>query len=198
MKYRKYISKIKSGAIIGLVFAVTACASVDRNPSSEDDVDTAKEEEQYDGREPASLHGDFTWLNEVEDDFSRIAAETSNRAVASQSKPEVLMKKKDWHFGYVPKTNQFYVEVQGLSYKMIQTRINDGERYAFAAEGQSENPLTLSIIKAPGREVASEGEVCEAEISYWNKKTKSYVSDNEQLKGKACEHMLSLLKDYVP
>lgn len=198
MKYRKYIALIKVGAIvITTALSLGACASVDRSP------DTVSEQEKndklynkYDGREPASLQGDFTWLNEVEDEFGRVAAETSNRAVASQ-KQEVLLKEKDWSFSFLPKSNNFYVNLQGVAYKMVQTTINDGERFAFAAEGQAENPLTFSVYRGEGRKVAS-GAACTTEISYWNKKSKAYVTEQKSLEGNACDRMLSLLKDYVP
>jgi hypothetical protein len=197
MKYRKYKSLIKLGATSIIALGViTSCASTgDRSPDSEMDRETRRE--MIDGREPASMRGDFTWLNEVEDDFGRIADETSSRAVASQNKQEVLMKRKDWAFSYLPKTNHFYVNLQGVAYKMIQTNINDGERFAFAAEGQPENPLTFSVAKGEGRKVAS-GTNCVTEISYWNKRSKSYVTDKIDVAGKECERVLSLLKDYVP
>jgi hypothetical protein len=199
MKYRKYTSKILSGAIIIIALGLSACASTGgRHPDSvttEEDSESIQQKE-YDGREPASLHGDFTWLNDVEDDFSRIAAETSNRAVASESKHEVLVKRNGWNFSYLPKTNQFYVGVQGDSYKMVQTKINDGERFAFAAEGQAENPLVFSVVRKQGRNVASS--TCETEISYWSKNAKSYVTDNVKMQGKSCAQLLTRLKDYVP
>jgi hypothetical protein len=127
-----------------------------------------------------------------------MAAETSNRAVASENKQQVLLKQRDWQFSFLPKTNHFYVDVQGTTYQMVQTKINDGERFAFAAEGQAENPVTFSVVKGDdsGRKVASES--CESEISYWNKKSKSYVTERKTVMGKSCESMLALLKDYVP
>lgn len=201
MKYRKYIQSIRSGALIILALGLAACASTDdRKVSSihRDDSDGSERGEKYDGREPAAMRGDFTWLNEVEDNFGRIADDSRNRAVASDNKNQVLVKQKDWTFSFLPKTNHFYVAVQGTNYKMIQTRINDGERFAFAAEGQAENPITFSVVKAgvEGRKVASES--CESEISYWNKKSKSYVTERKTVAGKSCERMLALLKDYVP
>lgn len=204
MKYRKYINKLNIGATIFLALALTACASNGRAPDS---VEVEEESEggntrvpsKFDGREPSSMKGNFSWLNEVEDDFGRIAAETSHRAVASQNQREVLMKQKDWTFSYLPKTNHFYVDLQGTQYQMVQTRVDDGERFAFAAEGQSENPLTFAVTKGEGRAVASnEGEKCSAEISYWNKKSKAYVTERKALLGASCERMLSVLKDYVP
>lgn len=196
MQYRKYKSLIKLGAISIIALNLFSCASTgERSPDSVMDSDTKRE--MIDGREPASMRGDFTWLNEVEDDFGRIADETSSRAVASQNKQEVLMKQKDWAFSYLPKTNHFYVNLQGVAYKMIQTNINDGERFAFAAEGQPENPLTFSVAKGEGRNVASSAN-CVTEISYWNKRSKSYVTDKKDITGKECERVLSLLKDYVP
>lgn len=199
MKYRKYTSLIKLGAIILSALGLAACASTGSRhlDSVTDEERDERIQNKYDGREPASMQGDFTWLNAVEDDFGRIAAETSNRAVASQNKREVLMKQKDWSLSFLPKTNHFYVDLQGVTYKMVQTTINDGERFAFAAEGQAENPLTLSVAKGEGRKVAS-GAVCDTEISYWHKQSKAYISDRKSVDGKPCERLLSLLKDYVP
>lgn len=201
MKYRKYIEAIKLGAVIFGAVSLGACASTNSRELNSVDVDEKQETIQgIDGREPASMKGDFSWLNEVEDDFSRIAAETSSRALASQNKREVLVKQKDWNFSFLPKTNHFYVEVEGVSYKMIQTKINDGERFAFAAEGQAENPLTLAVSRShEGRVVASKEKVpCDAEISFWNKKSKAYVTEKKQVVGKSCETLIAKLKDYVP
>ncbi|RZA07524.1 MAG: hypothetical protein EOP11_07445 [Proteobacteria bacterium] len=197
MMYRTYASTIKFGFFAFLTLSLTACATGEKSVGS---VSTDENNpRRYDGREPASLHGDFTWLNQVEDDFGRIADETSTRAVASSNQQETLMKDKNWSFSYLPKTNHFYVDLGGTAYRMVQTRINDGERFAFAAEGQAENPLTFSVARGEGRTVASsENEACETEISYWSKKTKSYVTDRTTVKGKNCQRMISLLKDYVP
>ncbi|HEY8279555.1 MAG TPA: hypothetical protein VIH99_08030 [Bdellovibrionota bacterium] len=206
MKYRMYCSQIKIGATFLLALSLSACAYT--QPSSDRSPDSVQEDEggtitnhvppsKFDGREPASMKGDFTWLNEVEDEFGRVAAETSSRAVASQNKHEVLLKQKDWSFSYLPKTNHFYVSLQGTQYQMVQTKIDDGERFAFAAEGQAENPLTFAVTRAEGRNVAS-GESCDAEISYWSKNSKAYVTEKKALAGKSCVRMMGLLKDYVP
>lgn len=201
MKYRKYINTIKSGAIIIMALGLAACASTGNreiSSSPSDDSENVERENKFDGREPANMRGNFTWLDEVEDNFGRIAADNGNRAVASANKPQVLVKQADWAFSFLPKSNHFYVDVQGTGYKMIQTRINDGERFAFAAEGQAENPVTFSVVKSEddGRKVASA--TCQSEISYWNKKSKSYVTERKMVMGKPCNQMLSLLKDYVP
>lgn len=199
--YRTYASTIKTGVFtllnLSLALGLAACASSgDRAPSSVKDTENPR---TYNGREPASLQGDFTWLNQVEDDFGRIADETSTRAVASSNKQETLLKEKDWSFSFLPKTNHFYIDLQGTAYRMVQTRINDGERFAFAAEGQAENPLTLSVSRGEGRAVASGNTAnCDAEISYWSKKAKAYVTDRASIKGKSCDRMIDLLKDYVP
>ncbi len=206
MKYRMYCQQIKTGSIFLLALGLSACASTpqsggSRHPDSVQSDDDGNKEKRVpssiDGREPASMKGDFTWLNEVESDFGRIAAETSSRAVASQNKHEVLMKQKDWSFSYLPKTNNFYVNLQGTQYQMVQTKIDGGERFAFAAVGQSENPVTFSVTRAEGRKVAS-GETCTAEISYWSKTAKTYVTDRQVLQGKNCQRTMSVLKDYVP
>lgn len=205
MKYRKYYIQIKIGAMFIMALGLSACATtnntqgMDRKPSSvsSDEEPDVRRSRDFDGREPASMKGDFTWLNEVEEDFGRIAADTSKRVVASQNKHEVLLKQKEWVFSFLPRTNHFYVVLQGTQYQMVQTKIDDGERFAFAAEGQAENPLTFAVTKSEGRSVAS-GKSCDAEISYWSKSAKSYVTERRSFNGKPCERMLSLLKEYVP
>ena len=209
MKYRMYCKSVKIGAIFVVALGLSACAytpnketGTDRAPDSvQTDEDSGSSHKvpggHFDGREPAAMKGDVTWLNDVEDEFGRVAAETSSRAVASQNKHEVLMKQKEWAFSYLPKTNHFYVDLQGTQYQMVQTKIDDGERFAFAAEGQAENPLTFAVTKGEGRSVAS-GDACTTEISYWSKSAKSYVTERKALAGKTCARMLGLLKDYVP
>jgi hypothetical protein len=195
MKYRTYISRVNTAATILIALGLAACAA----PTADRKSESVQKDTSEDGREPASMLGNFSWLNEVEDDFGRIAAETSSRAVASQNQHEVLMKFKDWSFSFLPKTNHFYVALQGTHFQMVQTKIDDGERFAFAAEGQAENPLTFSVTRGEGRTVASgTSNKCVAEISFWNKRSKSYVTEHKAVEGKPCERLLSLLKDYVP
>ncbi len=196
MVYRKYQSLIRTATVVILAGSLWACVSTGSRRSDPSVIKEETEYHQFDGREPSSLRGDFVWLNEVEDKFGRIAAESSNRAVASQNKQEILMKDKGWSFSYLPKTNHFYVDIQGTSYKMVQTKINDGERFAFAAEGQAENPITFSVTKGEGRKVASLA--CDTEISFWNKTSNAYETNRKQIQGKSCERLLNLLKDYVP
>lgn len=214
MKYRMYCQSIKHsvkrsithsikfGPAVIAALSLSACAttaSQPRPPTSvqADETEGGQQAAAIDGREPSSMKGDFPWLNEVEDEFGRVAAETSSRAVASQNKPEVLMKQKEWSFSFQPKTNHFYVELQGTPYSMVQTKLDDGGRFAFAAEGQAENPLTFAVTKGEGRSVAS-GDGCTTEISYWSKTAKSYVTERKTVWGKSCARMLELLKDYVP
>jgi hypothetical protein len=201
MKYRMYVKSIKIGSVIIAALSISACATTtksSRQPQTvQADETDAQQTAAFDGREPSSMKGDFTWLNDVEDEFGRVAAETSSRAVASQNKPEVLMKQKEWSFSFQPKTNHFYVELQGTPYSMVQTKLDDGGRFAFAAEGQAENPLTFAVTKGEGRSVAS-GDSCTTEISYWSKSAKSYVTERKTVAGKSCARMLGLLKDYVP
>ena len=208
MKYRMYSRQIKNGIFLLLAIGLSACANTpykdangnERQPSSvqtEEDGNAKERPNRFDGREPSSMKGDFTWLNEVESEFGRVAAETSSRAVASQNKHEILVKEKDWVFSYLPKTNHFYLEVQGTQYQMVQTKIEGSEHFSFAAQGQSENPVTLAVNRGEGRSVAS-GDQCSAEISFWSKKAKSYKTERKAMKGKSCKRMLGLLKDYVP
>ena len=148
MKYRMYCNRIRVGSLFFLALSLASCANTpykdengnERQPSSvqtdKGDGDSSNHkarfdgrqteaQPQFDGREPSSMKGDFTWLNEVEDEFGRVAAETSSRAVASQNKHEVLMKQKEWSFSYLPKTNHFYVDVNGTQFQMVQTKIEE-------------------------------------------------------------------------
>ncbi len=190
MKNRKFKLAILS---IIVSISVAACTSTGaRKPSS---VDGGMEHQI--GREPASMRGNFTWLDQVEDDFGRIASETSNRTVASEQEHQTYIKQKKWSFSYSEKTNSFFVKIGDQNYKMIQSSIGDGESYAFAAEGQTENPVTLSVIQKTGREVAS-GSTCQAELNYWNADSRVYMKEQARLQGKSCNKLVSRLKDYVP
>jgi len=191
MAYRKY--KFTVLGLLFIAFAMGACTSTGvRKPSS-----INNEMERHRGREPAALKGNFTWLDQVEEDFGRIAAETSSRTVASEQSKKTYIKKKNWWFAYSEKNNSFYANINGQNYKMVQTSISDGESFAFTAEGQTENPVTLSILHKAGRKVASNGS-CNAELSYWNTHKHAYVKENTKLKGKSCAQLITKLKDYVP
>lgn len=196
MKYRKYIS-IKNGAILGIILLAVGCASMDEGRSIDSTSNEDEEHMRYDGREPASARGDFGWLNQVEDDFGRIASETSSRAIASQNKREVLATSKKWAFSYLPKSNNFYLELNGATYKMIQTKINEGERFAFAAEGQSENPVVIAFTKGSERNPASET-ACRGEISYWSISKRAYISEDQTLSRENCNQLWTALREYVP
>jgi hypothetical protein len=207
MGYRKYL-KLVQGVTVTILFAAgfAACSStgvVQRSPDSINEDNKSEEgngrEYRLDGREPAgaSNRGDVGWLNEVEDDFGRIADETSSRTVASSKGNETLLKKGSWALQYAPSNNQFIVAVDGASYRMVQTSIGDGESFAFTAEGQAENPVTLNVSKVNEvRAVASLR--CRAEVSYWNKQTHAYNKDRVETQGKACENLIVRLKEYVP
>jgi len=211
MKYRKYCirNQAKIWAMFTLALGLSSCAYTQPSGRQPDSVQTEDDgtwrdergpASRFDGREPSSMRGDFTWLDQVEEDFGRIAAENSSRALASQNKREILVKHKDWSFSFLPRTNQFFMSLQGVQYQMVQTKIDDGEHFSFAALGQSENPLTFAVAKSggEGRKVASSGGNCAAEISYWSKSARSYVTEHKTLQGKACSRVLTRLKEYVP
>ncbi len=206
MRYRKYLKLVQGVTIISFAaLGFAACSStgvVERSPDSinqENQNNDADEHRSYrlDGREPAGLSGSATWLNDVEEDFGRIADETSSRTVASSKGSEVLLKKSNWTLQFVPANNQFVVSIDRSSYRMVQTNIGDGDSFAFAAEGQSENPITLNVNRInEGRVVASLR--CRAELSFWDKKSHSYTKDRVETEGKACENLMVRLKEYVP
>lgn len=193
MQYRKYKSPIIS---IILAFGLAACASTgtnQRTPASEE------ERQGIDGHEPKETKDNpkFAWLNKVEEDFGRIASETSSRTVASEKRKQLLLQNNGWVFYFQPNSNQFFVELQGRTYKMVQTSLGDGESYAFAAEGQTENPVTLSLLREQGRRIAS-GQSCNAELAYWNQKQRTYTKDNARVDGKSCAQLIQKLKEYIP
>ena len=204
MEYRKYINLVQ-GVIVFAALGFAACSStgtVNRSPDSinqeqdQDEIDLRRQY-QMDGREPASAKGDFTWLDEVEEDFGKIADETSSRTVASAGGKEVILKQNNWALQYAPSSNQFFVSVDGSAYRMVQTDIGDGDSFAFAAEGQAENPVTLNVSRIhEGRVIASL--TCRAELSYWNKGERAYNKDRAVIQGKNCEHLIERLKEFVP
>ncbi|NUM89057.1 MAG: hypothetical protein HUU37_07630 [Bdellovibrionales bacterium] len=204
MAYRKYQKMITAGALVLSALFITGCAGAERKPGSlEKDEDKKAEEAErriyrYDGREPASARsGDITWLNEVEEDFGRIAAETSSRTVASNKNREVLVAHKRWTFQYAAGSNQFFVNMGGSTWRMVQTNVGDSDLFSFAAEGQADNPVTFSVGRVKeGRVPASVA--CEAELQFWNKGDRAYQKDRAEVRGDGCEKLLSRLKSYVP
>ena len=205
MLYRKYESMIKNGAklaVVGLALSLSSCATYynnDRKPSSvEDGVSGTLKDPDTDGREPGSgPRAEASWLDDVSDEFNRVANENSNRTVASEGKNEILLKRKNWSFNYQPKANQFYVDINGELHKVSQNMVNDERRFSFSEEGESKNPLTFSVAKNLGRGVAS-GLTCVTEISYWKPESSKYVTESVKLKGKNCDTLISKLKDYAP
>lgn len=200
MKYRKYIPNtiIIISAIV-LSGLIAGCSTVEgREPASVQDQNETTRKSRIDGEEPHSMQGDIGWLNEVEERYQRISAEAANRGIASAGKAETLIKQKNWTFTYQPKTNNFFMALKGETFKMVQTQLNDGERYAFAAETTGDKPATITVSKNGDRNIASNESVCDAEISYWNKKSSSYTVDRSTIKGKTCSKLLAKLKDYVP
>lgn len=204
MEYRKYQKMITAGAFVLSALIITGCAGAERKPVSVDNNGDTKAEEmekriyRYDGREPASSKsGDITWLNEVEEDFGRIASETSSRTVASNKNREVLVAHKQWSFQYASGSNQFFMNLGGNTYRMVQTNVGDSDLFSFAAEGQAENPMTFSVGRMKeGRVPASVS--CEAELQFWNKSTRAYQKDRTEVRGSGCESLISRLKNYIP
>lgn len=193
MKYRTY-----NLSIIGIILSLTlaACATTEtgmREPAAE------SERQGIDGNEPKEPKENpkFSWLDKVGDDFGKIAAETSNRTVASEAKRQTLIQKNGWAFYFSPKANQFYLSLQGREMQMVQTSLGDGDTYAFAAEGQGESPVTLSLLRETGRQIAS-GQKCNVELAYWNAQSRAYTKEATNVEGKSCAQLVKKLKDYIP
>jgi hypothetical protein len=187
--YRKYKLVLASG-ILAISLGIVGCAgSGVRSPNSV---------EQYDGNEPREhvKRIDLGWLNDVEQDFGTVAARSSSRSLASQDK-EVLFKHSDRSFFYQKTSNQFFLQIDGLTYRMAQSTLGDGGNYSFAAEGASENPPSVSIKGATSRGLASERK-CTVNIGYFAKGKSVYTQDQVKVNTKSCVHMTQILKDYVP
>ena len=192
MMYRKYAMKNPIIAVITSALLV-GCASM---PPTESGRDPASEAEA-ETREPASMVGNHEWLNEVQDDFSRIADETSSRSVASR-RPDVLVARNRWSFNYLPANNQFSLKLDGANYGMVQTSLDDQDMFSFAAEGQTETPITLTVARNDGREVAEVASACAVELSFWDTKNKLYQKDMANIRGERCAKVIEQLRSYVP
>lgn len=208
MKYRMYkISKQWIAVIASLL--LVGCSTMGKSGATGDTYADAIVENDREpasvndtsGREPAAMVGNQEWLNEVQDDFSRIADETSSRTVASR-KPDVLVERARWVFQYMPANNQFLLKLDGSNYGMIQTSLDDQNLFSFAAEGQTETPITLTVARNDGRQVAEAATIanasCSVELSYWDAKNKKYQKDAADFRGQHCDKVINQLRSYVP
>lgn len=157
---------------------------------------------ETEGREPASMVGNQDWLNEVQDDFSRIADETSSRSVASR-KPDILIERERWAFQFTPASNRYNLRLDGVSYQMVQTNFDDQDIFSFAAEGQTESPITLTFARNEGRqfasvEAANQASACSVELSFWDSKNKKHKKDEANIQGERCDRVVDQLRSYVP
>lgn len=199
--YRMCIVR-KSLGLVALLSLLSGCAGTgkvveesdadDREPASSQDANI---------REPSSLVGNVDWLNDVQDDFSRIADETSSRAVASKQ-PDILLQKPRWTFLFHPNTNKFTLRLDGKSYGMVQTSIDDSSNFSFAAEGQTETPITLSVSlldeeRAPAQ-AGAVANLCTAELSFWDSQGKRYQKDSTDLRGERCARVIEQMRSFVP
>lgn len=220
MKYRKYKNmQIQLFTItLAAAFFFTGCASMQQSPGGQfvcedcliikEDLEAKVGEESRSlaaaatdvmDREPASMVGNFAWLNSVQSDFDRIASETSQRSLAN-AEPSVLVERKRWSFRFFPDQNRFGLVLDGSSYSMVQTKFEDNGLYAFAAADQSADPITLSVSQKLG-EFAAGGETagnCVFELSYWDKRERSYSRDIASVRGNRCAEIINQLRSFVP
>lgn len=196
--YKMYFNRSITTVLFSLAI-LSGCATT--KPSGAE-RDPAAAERETEGREPASMVGNQEWLNEVQDDFSRIADETSSRSVASR-KPDILVERSRWAFQYVPANNRFNLRLDGATYPMIQTSLDDQDLFSFAAEGQTETPITLTFSRNEGRQYASleaagAASACSVELSFWDGKNKKYQKDEANIQGERCDRVVEQLRSYVP
>lgn len=216
MKYRKYNNmKIKFFLIVVASLTV-GCATGNRDSRTEfacEDCLVIKEdkeakfgeetrnlasaEEDAVDREPASMVGDFKWLNKVQDDFDRIAAESTHRSVANTN-PSILLARKRWSFRYFPDRNNFGLKLDNRQFDLVQTKFENTGVYAFAAEGQVENPITLSVSQAEDTYAYSDSGNCVFELSFWDERKHRYDKDTASIRGERCAEVMNHLRSYVP
>lgn len=205
MKYKMY-RRIQHFAAFASVFFLAACATTNSR-SGEDGREPASSEDQN-IREPASLVGNYEWLNEVQEDFSRIADETSsNRGVAS-GQPDVLVQCTRWSFLFNPVSNRFSVRLDNTNYWMVKTNLDDNDSFSFAAEGQAETPLTLTVAvtrseeRTPAQAATATPVIvptaCDIELSFWDGKNKRYQKEPASIQGERCARVVEQLRSYVP
>ena len=198
-QYRKYDIKVAFAAI--LLVTISACSSIStKKGESELDSDNFRSPAAANetAREPASMKGNFAWLNEVQSDFDRIAAETSSRSVAGSARTRILVQRKQWSFRFKEQTNRFLLKLNDQFFNLVQLSMEDDESYSFVADGQQENPITLSIYRKGGRRVANLGNVCVVELNFWDDMGKTYRKDTASIFGGRCSKVLSQLRSYVP
>lgn len=192
MKYRKY-KMVLAGVMLLVTMGLVGCAGGQvRSPDSVED-------QQYDGNEPQQRvrHLDTTWLNGVDETFGKVAARSSNRSLASQDK-EILLKKKGWNFFYQKSSNQFFLSLDGQSYRMIQTDLGEAGNFQFAAEGVTDNPPTLTIHGLGGNRGLASASQCNVDVGYFNKSQSTYAQKKVSMNSKSCAGLAKRLKDYVP
>ena len=154
-------------------------------------------------REPYSMKGDFKWLNKVQEDFARVAAETSSRSVAARKKDKLLVEAKDrkWKFFFSPENNIFYLKMGPATYTMTQPSLSEDDYFAFVPNGEDANTMSLTIQKDNtnrGRKAASNLDTCSVELSFWNEQSRKYDKNNVKVKGIACSIMVKTINNHVP
>ncbi len=176
-------------------------------------------------REPASMVGDFNWLNGVQDEFDRIAAESTYQSVANMS-PTILVARERWSFLYHLDQNAFELHLDSRKFTMVQTKVENRGAYAFAAAGQEENPVTLSISQSEAQLDAqsstqprtpssfqpntqsgtkfedvyayTESVNCIFELSFWDEKKHQYRKGVANIRGGRCTEIINHLRSYGP
>lgn len=204
MKYRKYLSRIKTAAIVtGFIVVMgglQSCSTFKNRElatfGGEVEQDPKKEDRRYNGFEPKERPNDLGWLGEVEDGLNKMGTGDSHRALASDGAKEVLWNEAGWQFGFVKAMSQFFMNVNGISVPLKKTFNAEGEYYAFVGGEKPEYPSTFSVSKSQGRSVAS-GNVCQAQLSYWSENAKAYVTDGSQMDEKKCESLLAKMKEFL-
>ena len=189
MKYRKYNFFICL-QILGIFLLLTACSG---KAVHEDDAQLM--EESFDGNEPASAPGNFSWLNEFEEEVQKLFHNSSSRELASRPSTEILFQKGAWKFSH-KEGDHFILEHAGKKQPMQWVAEPKAEGGFFFIARNMAHPMTLSLSKWRDRALAS-GHSCTIELNYWNEKMGDYRSESTKMYGKECHQMWNKVEGMI-
>ncbi len=150
---------------------------------------------------PAALRGDFTWLNNVKDEFQKVASTGKSRTLASSGPSHVFFQTVGMSVGY--KNGNFYLIFNNKNHALRLINKESMDYYSFLGDEKSDHPLMLSILPGKnqssfdeGRTLASTPSSCSIELQLWG--TKKYSKRDFALSAQNCQKILNQLVDHAP